>query len=68
MILKFNAYHLSFDQSGLSPRFLLSSAISRQEIDQLGSSFISTFILFPVKVAGDHAHGSWWKSLVPSPY
>ena len=63
MILKFNAYHLNFDQSGLSPRFLLSSAI-----DQLGSSFISTFILFPVKVAGHHAHGSWWKSLVPSPY
>lgn len=52
MILKFNAYHLNFDQSGLSPRFLLSCAISRQEIDQLGRSFISTFILFPVKVAG----------------
>lgn len=68
MILKFNANHLNFDQSGLSPRFLLSSAVSRQEIDQLGSSFISTFILFPVKIAGDRAHGSWWKSLVPSPY
>ena len=40
-------------------------AISRKGIVQLGSLFGSIFLLFPMKVAVDHAHSSWGKSLAP---
>ena len=54
------------------------NAISRQEVEQLGSSFVCLvvvvvvlfvclfFPLFPVIVARVHAHSSWGKSSIPS--
>lgn len=48
----------------LSLTFLSSRiyAISRQEIEQLGSFFDSTFILFPMKIGEGQAHSSGGKS------
>ena len=40
-------------------------AISRREIVQLGISLGSVFLLFPMKVAGAHAHSNWGKSPAP---
>ena len=54
------------------------NAISRQEVEQLGSSFVCLvvvvvvlfvclfFPLCPVIVARVHAHSSWGKSSIPS--
>ena len=47
-------------------------AISRRGIGQLGSSFGSVFLLFPIKVAGAHPHivageNPWQPALSDSP-
>ena len=31
----------------------------------MGSYFVSIFLLFPMKVTGDHAHKNWGKSMTP---
>ena len=41
-------------------------ANSRRGIVELGTSLVSVFLLFPMKVAGSHAHGNRGKYPVPS--
>ena len=54
-----------FFQSGLLLRFRVAAYISRREIEQLGSSFGSSLLLFHFKVAG--AEGRYWPGEILGP-
>ena len=59
----------STGKSGLPTRFQVAGQIRQvsRESNSLGFLLVLFFFCFPMKVARDHIHSRWGKSLVPGP-